>query len=297
MGIVTSSVSKGLLSMKITTLIENTCPGDQSALHAEHGLSLHIHSGEKRILFDTGISGAFVDNARRLGIDLGSVNLAVLSHHHFDHGGGLGRFMQVNSQAPIYLRPPVAGEARFRAFAGLINRPVGLAAELFQEQPQRFHFLDEAACPATGVFILTDIEKLYPTPKGNRYLVIQQNGQHWPDDFRHELILVVQEPDGLVIFTGCSHNGVLNMLSTVVRQFPGQPIKALVGGFHQIGLPILNNLAESKANIRSLGQHLLQSPIARVYTAHCTGLKAYPILKEVMGERLDYLPTGSQIDL
>lgn len=87
--------------MRITTLIENTvCRED---LTAEHGLSLYIETGMHRILFDAGQTDAFGENARRLGVDLGKADFAILSHGHYDHSGGLQRFRKENPTAPIYL--------------------------------------------------------------------------------------------------------------------------------------------------------------------------------------------------
>ena len=87
--------------MKIVTLLENTaCRED---LTAEHGLSLYIETGAHKILFDAGQTGAFADNAEKLGVDLGKAEFAVLSHGHNDHGGGLGRFLEINETAKIYV--------------------------------------------------------------------------------------------------------------------------------------------------------------------------------------------------
>ena len=87
--------------MKVTVLIENT--SQRNDLTAEHGLSLYIETDTHNILFDTGQSGAFADNAAKLGIDLTQVDLCILSHGHYDHGGGLQTFLEVNSGAPVYV--------------------------------------------------------------------------------------------------------------------------------------------------------------------------------------------------
>ena len=87
--------------MKITTLLENTSARPE--LSAEHGLSLYIETAEHRILFDMGQTALFSRNASVLGIDLAAVNIAILSHGHYDHGGGLARFLALNHTTPVYV--------------------------------------------------------------------------------------------------------------------------------------------------------------------------------------------------
>ena len=87
--------------MKIQVLLENTSL--RQDLLAEHGLSLYIETGEHKILFDMGQTEAFAYNAEQMGIDLSQVDIAILSHGHYDHGGGLKYFMGINQKANIYL--------------------------------------------------------------------------------------------------------------------------------------------------------------------------------------------------
>lgn len=108
--------------------------------------------------------------------------------------------------------------------------------------------------------------------------------------------MVVREKEGLVVFTGCAHNGILNMVATVARQFSDVRIKAVFGGFHLIGLPMLNTMAGSRREVEGIGKELLKYPIERVYTGHCTGKKAYRVLKGVMAGKLEYLSTGSDME-
>ena len=89
--------------MKITSLVENTTADPR--LGKEHGLSLYIEAAGKTLLFDMGQSGLFAQNARTLGLDLAKVDLAVLSHGHYDHGGGLTHFLELNKTAPVLSEP------------------------------------------------------------------------------------------------------------------------------------------------------------------------------------------------
>ena len=87
--------------IQITALVENTSADPR--LGAEHGLSLYIETGAHHILFDMGQTALYAANARALGVDLAGVDLAVLSHGHYDHGGGLAHFLAANPGAPVYL--------------------------------------------------------------------------------------------------------------------------------------------------------------------------------------------------
>jgi 7,8-dihydropterin-6-yl-methyl-4-(beta-D-ribofuranosyl)aminobenzene 5'-phosphate synthase len=281
--------------MKVTVLVENTRLEDRSDLHAEHGLSLLIERQGQQILFDTGASDAFNRNAERLGVDLAAVELAVISHHHYDHGGGLAQFLETNSRAKVYLRSNDATDSYFRAFGGLLKRPVGLDRTLFETYADRFEFVDQPTEIAPGLFILTEIGERYPQPKGNRYLFVQREGARRVDSFDHELVMVLRQEDGLVVFTGCSHRGILNMVDAVTDQFEGVPIKAVFGGFHLVSIPTLNLMAGTKAEVEEIGREMLRYPIAKTYTGHCTGAKAYSVLKGVMGDKLAYVPTGSEV--
>ena len=94
--------------MKLTVLAENTtCRND---LTAQHGLSLYLETADRKILFDMGQSDAFARNAEALGIDLSKVDFAVISHGHYDHGGGLETFLKINSNAQVYIHRLAFGE-------------------------------------------------------------------------------------------------------------------------------------------------------------------------------------------
>jgi 7,8-dihydropterin-6-yl-methyl-4-(beta-D-ribofuranosyl)aminobenzene 5'-phosphate synthase len=104
-------------TMQVTVLIENTRLADRDDLRAENGLSLYIQRDGMQILFDTGVTEAFARNAERLGVNIQAVDMAVVSHHHFDHGGGLAYFLETNQKAKVYLR-------RWNAGSGGVNELV-----------------------------------------------------------------------------------------------------------------------------------------------------------------------------
>ncbi|MBF0573213.1 MAG: MBL fold metallo-hydrolase [Desulfamplus sp.] len=281
----------------IKVLIENRKPDNRNNLETEHGLALHIEHKNQRILFDTGASEAFGRNAQKLGIDIDQVDMAIISHHHYDHGGGLPFFLENNVKSKVYLGKQPSGDVLFKAWAGLLKKHIGLNKQVFAKYPDRFLFLNDMAEIAPDIFIITNICNKYKRPKGNNKLLIQKNGVLRPDKFEHEIIVVLKDKEELVVLTGCSHNGILNMIETVTHNFPNIPIKAVVGGFHLAGIPIEHLMPESRQEIEEIGYQLLKYPIKKVYTGHCTGLKSYKILKRVMGNKLEYITTGAFIDI
>ncbi|MFS8541429.1 MAG: MBL fold metallo-hydrolase [Tissierellales bacterium] len=85
--------------MIIKTLVENTALSKNFA--SEHGLSLYIEANSRKILFDIGASGLFLENAKKLNLDISEVDYLIISHGHFDHGGGQ-EFFCVKTRKPRY---------------------------------------------------------------------------------------------------------------------------------------------------------------------------------------------------
>jgi 7,8-dihydropterin-6-yl-methyl-4-(beta-D-ribofuranosyl)aminobenzene 5'-phosphate synthase len=280
--------------MKITTLIENTLHSGAPGLKPEHGISLFIEHRGKNILFDTGMSDQFARNAEALGIDLSHVDCAVLSHAHLDHGGGLARFLEINPTAPVVL----LSRARRETFAKILfmKKYIGLDRALLDAHPARFRFFDGSLEVAPGVTAMANTVNEEHRPSSNSMLLARIDGSYVPDPFDHELILIVDDDDGAVVFTGCSHNGVLNMLASVYRRRPGIRIKAVFGGFHLMD-PIRKKMSEKPETVESIAAKLKSLPVGKIYTGHCTGTDAYLLLKKGLGDRISLFQTGMTVDV
>ena len=279
--------------MRLTALIENTRLDGRVDLKVERGLSLYAETMGQKILFDAGNSRRFCDNADALGIHLREANFAVISHRHHDHFNGIEHFLTRNRHAQVYMKECNRTEYLFKAFGFKSN--VGFKSNILSQWHDRFQFVNSFSEICSGVYIITEICNQYSRPYGNKYLFTRSEQGYEKDNFQHELLLVVKELDGIIIFTGCAHNGLLNMLESTVQRFPNTPIKAVVGGFHMVGLPLLNGLGGSEKEISAIGEILSGYNVGKFYTGHCTGGKAFRVLKNVLGDSIEYFPTGRSV--
>lgn len=278
--------------MKITCLIENSVAESTMPLKSQHGISLLIEHDGNNILFDTGASSLFARNAGSMDIDLSRVDYCVISHTHFDHSGGLRTFLDANNTAPVML----LSAARQPSYVKLLfcYKSIGIDPGIFDEYPGRFRFFDAEVELTPGITLLANSVSDEHRPSNNRMLFIRENGAYTLDPFSHELIMVIEEKDGAVIFTGCSHNGILNMVASVFRRLPGKKIKAVVGGFHMSN-PVTRRLSEKKDTITTIATKLKSLPVGTIYTGHCTGPEAYHTMKQTLGGRLAEFKTGMVI--
>ncbi len=259
--------------MKITALIENTSLREDLA--PEHGLSLHIETGTHSILFDAGQTGAFADNAEKLGIDLKKVDICILSHGHYDHGGGLQRFLEINDHAPVYLSRH-AFEEYFSC-----GRYIGLNPGL--ESSPRLIPVGDVLEITEGITLRSCNGLVRPFSFGVFGQSVRKNGVHTDDRYLHEQYLLLEEQGKKFCFSGCSHKGVLNILSWL------QP-DVFFGGFHFIRMdPQGRELHDALYQLSRFS--------TRYFTGHCTGQEQYALLKEKLGDRIDYLHTGTVIEL
>lgn len=278
--------------MIITTLIEDK-KLENSNLINEHGLSLYIQKKKQNILFDTGATINFAKNAEKLGIDLREVDTVIISHGHYDHGGGLETFFKENKHASVYTKK--IGNY-YRVYDDGSQKNITWDKEVLEKDSQQISYLTQDREVLENVHLLSSIKKIYPPPLENKFLYQEKNGQLIRDDFIHELLMVIEEKEGITIFSGCSHQGILNMIETAQNKFKGKPIKAILGGFHIIESSF-NNREECIFKVKEIGDKILKYSPGKVYTGHCTETKPYLVLKEVMGSKLEYLYTGMVIKL
>ena len=263
--------------MKIHVLMENSASSADFA--AEHGLSLLVETAGRFILFDSGASSAFADNAEKLGLDLSRVELAVLSHGHYDHGGGLARFLEVNKHAAVWVSAH-AFEPHFNAS----GKDIGLDTAMMHH-PRIRKVATPVFSPAEGMTLFSATEIPVPYGLDTSGMSVQREGKRIADDFRYEQYLLVEEQGKRVLFSGCSHRGILNIAGYFRPD-------VLVGGFHFMKLSPVSHAAL----LNQAADVLLQLP-TQYLTGHCTGAAATHCLKERMQDRLHSFSAGQIICL
>ena len=284
--------------MKVTTLVENTVLEEKSNLHVEHGLSFFIEHNGQKILLDLGYSDLFLKNAKKLNCNILDVDICIITHGHYDHGGfagGMRSFFEQNKKAKLYMKTEALGN--YWSIKPEKKQYIGLDLETIKKNKDRIVLLNNLTEISKGLFIVTKIEKRYKTPLGNKTLLKKENEEFVPDDFLHELIVVFKDREGLIIITGCAHSGVLNMVDTVKKVFPNEKIKGIIGGFHlaNFATGLMN---EDEKSVKTIGKKLYRiSSLNKIYTGHCTGEVAFNVLKLELSQKLYFIKTGSVFEI
>ena len=251
------------MKLEIITLVENT-PGEHHQLVPEHGLSFHVRAGETHLLFDTGASDRFIRNARLLSLDLKKVDKVLISHGHYDHSGGFKAFVEEeNPGVKLMVKP------------GFFNKKYGARAKCCEYLGNGFSREELVACGvdiefiqedvkevAPGVFSVSGFDRTCPMEVLNPRFRLETDGADGMDDFADEQVMVVQSAKGLVVILGCSHPGLINILTSVTRRFQA-PIYAVVGGTHLV--------EADEIRLEKTMDYLLDQDIPVIGISHCSG--------------------------
>jgi len=231
----------------IITIIYDNYPADP-ACATDWGFSCLIEGLEKTTLFDAGRrEDIFLKNVAALKLDLGHVGLAALSHFHGDHTGGLGAALRERPGLTLYV-PVDKGRN-----AAPISENLGKAGG-------RLVPVDQALKLEEGLSLT-----------GTMGVEIKEQS------------LVLDTGRGLVIITGCAHQGIINILEKA-REMTGRPIEAVLGGFHL--------LETSDAEIGRIIARFKELGVARVGASHCTGDRAIALFREAYKDRFIELGAG-----
>jgi len=258
---------------------------------AEHGMSIFIEHENNNILFDTGQSDVYLQNAEVMGIDLNKTDYIVLSHGHYDHCGGLIHFPKINDFPKIYAHEKAFANRYALNIDANSYREIGIPWVLndYKLIEKNIVFNEKNLNIAPGITLCPEIpssEAFEEVPKG---FYIKDENKMTLDMMRDEQMLIIERDKGLAVFLGCSHPGIINCLKHALKLYPGKKIDTLVAGMH------LENI--SSLRLQMTIQHMIDLDIRKVIPLHCTGIYAICEMKRFLGERCLSICTGDSVEL
>ena len=279
--------------VSVVTLAENVNTGHPE-VDAEFGFSALIRKGDTQIIFDTGKAGHFLENAKKLNVDMGKINTMVLSHAHYDHCGGLMKYLETfgGPGRTLYVKDCFFEDAQNKYYddivgakldftdgkPGYFNVGIDFTAEQLAARSLDIKYLDADAVEiAPGVTVYGSFVRVPLDPK---MLLKMEDGRYVVDDFDEETAVAVETGKGLVIVTGCSHTGIVNIVNAI-KERSGKNVYAVIGGFHL--------LDSSEKQIQDCIDLFKGLGIEHLGLSHCTG----PLAKKMF---LEQLPESSFVN-
>jgi len=281
--------------------------GYDSLFWAQFGVSflldIEIKGSRRKILFDTAAHAEpILHNMSLLKLKPQDIDLIVLSHHHFDHTGGLAGIVTAidKENIPVVAHPEIfKTSVMTKPYSDLEHFPylnIGFIGkntkENIEELGGRWILTKDPICLMTGVMTTGEIEEEEkvdyekgPTPA----LQHIKEGRASPDYIADEISLFVNTGYGLILITGCSHPGIVSIVKKAVTTSGIEDVEAIVGGFH------LTDASEKR--IGQTVEDLISLNVKRIYTGHCTGTKAERKLQEKFGDRYSRIYSGKIIEV
>ena len=228
----------------IITIIYDNYPM-LAGLKTDWGFSCLVDLGKTQLLFDTGGNGKILlENMAKLGIDPKDIDIVFLSHFHHDHTGGLGEFLQINRDVTVYY-PRSFPDKLVEEINKSGRKPVPVS--LFQQIK-------------ANIFTLGELGGTIP-----------------------EQSLALRTSKGIVVITGCAHNGIVNILEKAKESFPGEAIYLALGGFHM--------LRQTDNEISGIINKIFKMGVVNVAPSHCSGDNAREMFKDAYKD--DFVDTGT----
>ncbi|MFR5601257.1 MAG: MBL fold metallo-hydrolase [Lachnospiraceae bacterium] len=253
--------------MRLLTLMDDRPSANQALVH-EHGLSMLLETETTRILFDCGASGIFCQNARHLGADLKNLDGVVLSHSHYDHAGGYKELLEAGlGSRVLYTGPGFFQKKYARDGIKYTDLSCGFTGEWLRNLGITHRICEDMVEIAPGIWLMGGFDRTHAMETiPGRFVREADSGnlsaQIEADRFEDEICLAAETAKGLVVITGCSHPGILNMMDTIHKRL-NQPIYGVFGGIH-LAKAEETRIRETVAVLKNMGLKILGF-------GHCSG--------------------------
>jgi len=263
-----------------------------------YGLRLVSSVGDKRhtMLFDTGPEAAiFLRNCAALGISLGEVEAIAITHGHWDHMAALpatiDRIAKQGGRVTVHVNPGMFNERAIRLSSGTVVpvASVPLTPDLERYGATVVNSADARLLLDGHFFHSGEIPRVTPFEKGREDHLCRKNPEApWEPDplLLDERILVAKVRGlGLIVFSSCSHAGIVNVCTHVRSLFPDTPIHTVMGGLH-LGGVMERNIPDTVDGLRLFN-------FAHLITGHCTGWRALHALAGALGDVVSQSAVGT----
>lgn len=256
--------------MKLTVLVDNNTYIDRYFL-GEPALSFFIEEEDQRILFDTGYSDIFIQNAQKMNIDLRVLDYVAFSHGHSDHTWGITHLMRLFSEAKMeklnFQIPTIVGHPV--VFESKLDGSIEIGSITSLEKIKRHFPVHLSKDPFWITEKLVYLGQINRTNdfEGKKAIGKLVTDQGEVEDFNYDdSALAYKASEGLVIIVGCAHSGICNIIEQAKKLCGEERIVDVIGGFHLLD-PEENHLQRTMQYFKNLNPKNL-------HACHCTDLRS-----------------------